>query len=224
MLISLQKNFLFIHVPKTAGSSLHHILEPYSQQNNRTLVRRLMNHLPLRQDISKAYFRQHAKCDLLQRQIAPKVFNSLHKFAAVRNPYDHMVSYYKFIQQNRQGSWYKKAQNWSFSDAVSYFEKRNNIQPVNQTSWLVDRNGEFIVDRILFFESISEDFHKLADFLELEGSHKMPHHNVTIRSDYRDYYNNDLKLRVEALYKSDFDNFGYQFDSPSPTTSPLKQV
>lgn len=224
MLISLKWNFLFVHVPKTAGSSLHNLLAPHAQKKNRTLPRRIISHLPLYEDPSKAYFRVHTKALDFQKKISPETFARLHKFAAVRNPYDQMVSYFRFMQRNTGSKQYAEAQNWCFADAVSYFERKNRRKPINQTSWLIGNNGECLVDRIMFFENIANDVSELRSFLGLDTMGDFPHYNATSRGHYRDYYDDKLKRRVERLYEADFDYFGYTFHKSSPTKNRLIKV
>jgi hypothetical protein len=221
MLISQSKNFLFIHVPKTAGSSMSKLLTPYAIPSNRRLTRRLVSHLPVRENIEHAYFRQHSKGLTFKKKIKPSVFESLHKFAVVRNPYDHMVSYFGFTKKHTGGRLYKEAQSWTFSDCISYFEGKDKRFASNQSSWLTDKDGKFLVDRILFFEHLEADFTALAKHLQLEEGVTLPRINTTKRTDYRDYYDDDLKRRVEELYAPDFENFGYEFESALPTKYPF---
>ena len=92
-------------------------------------------------------------------------------------------------------------------------------------SWLVDKKGAFLVDRIMFFEHIEADFSDLAAHLGLSKDVKLPHVNITKRTDYRDYYDDDnLKRRVEALYAPDFEAFGYEFDAPFPKKYPFTEL
>lgn len=221
MLISLENNFLFVHIPKTAGSSLHQALRPYAQNKNRTPWRRIISHLPVHEDTSKAYFRTHMKALEFQKKIAPETFFRLHKFATVRNPYDQMVSYFRFIQRNQNSKQHQDAQKWCFADAVSYFERKNRRRPINQSSWLIGKNGECIVDRIMFFETITKDVSDLTAFLGLNTTAELPHINTTTRGHYRDYYDDNLKRRVEKLYEADFEHFGYTFDKSLPTKNQL---
>jgi hypothetical protein len=221
MHISSSKNFLFIHVPKTAGSSMSKLLKPHSIPSNRRLTRRFISHLPFKEDIQHAYFRQHSKGTTFQSKINSDVFTNLHKFAVVRNPYDHMVSYFGFHKKHTGGRLYKEAQSWSLGDCISYFEEKNKRFASNQSSWLTDADGAFLVDRILFFEHLEKDFADLANYLDLGEEAKLPRINTTKRTDYRDYYDSDLKRRVENLYAPDFDNFGYEFDTPFPTKCPV---
>ena len=59
MILSTSHNFLFVHVPKTAGTAMTAALEPFAVTGTRTAWRRLMRRLPLREAPEKAYFRKH---------------------------------------------------------------------------------------------------------------------------------------------------------------------
>ncbi|MFT5869946.1 MAG: hypothetical protein ACI8TF_002059 [Paracoccaceae bacterium] len=48
MLIFLKRKFLFVPIPKTAGTLLRTVLDPFCLPRNRTLVRRALWWLPQR--------------------------------------------------------------------------------------------------------------------------------------------------------------------------------
>ena len=50
MLISHSHQFIFVHISKTAGTSLRRVLDPYCSQPPRVGVRKLLSHLPVRED------------------------------------------------------------------------------------------------------------------------------------------------------------------------------
>lgn len=221
MLISTRKNFLFIHIPKTAGYSLYKTLSPYGFESNRTPVRRITSWLPFKENPELAYFRGHSTAEVFRRKLDKDMFLRLHKFAVVRNPYDHAVSNYVFTQNNPKSRRNHAAQNWSFSRFLSYYERKTRIMPRHQSAWLVDRSGKIQVDQILFFENLKQDFDDLAGKLGLTGEIELLHDNKSPRSDYREYYTADLKHRVERLYAPDFEFFGYDFEVGLPTRNPL---
>ena len=220
MLISKSKNFLFIHIPKTAGTSITEVLSSYSIPKNKNLVRKFSSYLPIKEDFDKAYFRAHPKAISIYKKIGKKEFDKFFKFAVVRNPYDHAVSYYHFLKKNPSSRRHSEAKKWTFEDAVSYLERKNKILPINQTSWLVNERGEFIVDKILFFENIATEIEKLFNFLKVDTS-TIPHSNSTKRDMFNTYYNEELKSRVKSLYARDFDHFGYCFERNEASTSPI---
>ncbi|NRB18983.1 MAG: sulfotransferase family 2 domain-containing protein [Rhodobacteraceae bacterium] len=221
MPISLSKNFLFVHIPKTAGSTVHAALRPYCVSQNRTLLRRAVSWLPVKENPEKAYIRGHSTSATIRSKLDTALFQRLHKFAIVRNPYDHAVSSYVFTQANLHSRRHKDAQSWSFSDFLSYLERKDRIMPRNQTAWLVNRAGDLLVDRLLFQEELDHGFAQLCGFLDIPHEGTLPRVNVTKRKDYRTYYSADSKRRVEALYARDFDLFGYDFEVGKPVRNPL---
>lgn len=221
MLYSPQKNFLFVHIPKTAGNSLHRVLLPYSNGLNRTLYRRAMSWLPVRENPDKAYFRGHSTSENIRRKMPAELFRKLHKFAVVRNPYDHAVSSYVFTQNNPQSRNNEVSKTWDFSQFLDYFERKNKIMPRYQSAWITDPAGIIQLDRIMFLENLKQDFDDLSEFLGLTGEIELLHVNKSPRKDYRDYYDDALKQRVEKLYAPDFDNFGYDFTSGLATRNPI---
>jgi len=221
MPISLSKNFLFVHIPKTAGSTVHIALRPYCVNRNRTLFRRAISWLPVKENPEKAYIRGHSTSEVFRTKLDPALFQKLHKFAIVRNPYDHAVSSYVFTQTNTHGRRYKDAQNWSFADFLSYLERKDRIMPRNQSAWLVNRRGDLQVDRILFSEDLDRGFAQLCAFLDIDYEGSLPRVNVMKRKDYREYYSDELRQRVDVLYKRDFDLFGYDFETGKPMRNPL---
>ena len=48
MLIFPERKFIFVHIPKTAGTLLRTVLDPFSLPRNRTFVRRALWWLPQR--------------------------------------------------------------------------------------------------------------------------------------------------------------------------------
>ena len=94
MLLSTSHNFIFLHVPKTAGSSLHRVLEPYARTSTRTLWRSFSRRLPVTESPERAHFRIHATAAEIRAELSPAVYDSFLSFAVVRNPFDHAVSHF----------------------------------------------------------------------------------------------------------------------------------
>lgn len=93
-MISLQKKFIFIHAPKTAGNSIQRVLEPYSEdkiiKNHRLHdgVERFELHSPYAPSGKHATLREY------RARIDPDLYSGLFKFCCARNPWDRAISYY----------------------------------------------------------------------------------------------------------------------------------
>lgn len=211
MLLSLEKNFIFIHVPKTAGSSITRALRPWCLKPKRTQWRRLLSHLPVRESPEKAVLRQHDKADWVRRKLPDPLYDSAYKFAVVRNPFDLAVSNYHHLRRSTTRHRRHQAQNWDFRTFLRYLERKNRFARVDQTSWISDRRGNLIVDEVLRFETLTDEFNMVVERLGLPGETKLPLTNASAPFDYRTHYDDEARSIVQRLYSRDFERFGYAF-------------
>ncbi|MEZ5714678.1 MAG: sulfotransferase family 2 domain-containing protein [Paracoccaceae bacterium] len=99
MLISHSHRFVFVHIPKTAGTSLAQVLTPYCQEAPGTRARRIARKLGLRQDPARAFFRSHDTAAHVLRAFGPERFAGYRVFSVIRNPFDHAVSHYTYLRE-----------------------------------------------------------------------------------------------------------------------------
>ena len=102
-----------------------------------------------------------------------------------------------------------------------FFHFNKNIEPIGlynvmgmnqanpQADWIVDQNGQIIVDYLGRFENLVEDFNNLCDIIGI--SEKLPQLRTSQHRDYRTYYNDKTKRIVEEIYKKDIEIFNYEF-------------
>lgn len=211
MLLSLQKKFIFIHIPKTAGTSIMLALRPWSlPQAKKSQWRRLLSHLPVKEAVDKAFFRQHVKAARLRQKLPDGIYDSAYKFAVVRNPFDLVVSTYHFRRKVPTTRRHQQVLNWDFPTFVRYLEHRARLQRIDQTSWLTDRSGELIVDEVLRFESLADGFNQLMAKLDIPDA-MLPKVNTTVHDTYSAYYDDASKAIVQRIYARDFERWGYSF-------------
>ncbi|GLS40099.1 hypothetical protein GCM10010869_56960 [Mesorhizobium tianshanense] len=211
MLLSLEKNFLFIHIPKTAGSSVTRALGPWCVKPQRTQWRRLLSHLPVPEKPQNAFLRQHDKASWAKRKLPAEIYDSAYKFAVVRNPFELAVSSYYFRKEHLSGRRRNRARVLDFKTFLRYLERKNRFVRVDQTSWISDRHGNLIIDEVLRFETLAEQFNALVERLGLPGEVKLPRTNVNAPYDYRAVYDDEAKSIVRRLFFRDFERFGYEF-------------
>ena len=144
-------------------------------------------------------------------------FAEYFKFCFVRNPYDRLYSSYKFLERGgvniHDANAFQKhlIRYKDFEDFVlhglSYNLLDEIIHFIPQTIFICDQKDVILVDFIGRFESLEEDFLKLADKLSLDIA--LPHLNSTNKISYRDIYTEDMMIKVKEIYKRDFDILGY---------------
>src|SRR6266853_2331973 len=91
-MISFQKQFLFVHIPKTAGNSIQSILRDYSEDEIVALRGEQdgIERFGLRNP--KYKIRKHSTLAEYRAALEKERFHGLYKFTCVRNPWDGMVS------------------------------------------------------------------------------------------------------------------------------------
>ena len=212
MLISHKKKFIFVHVPKSAGSSLTSALKPVCHKPEEESINRLLSKIGINKNwigphLNARYGRIHTKARQMKFIYPAKVFNDYYKFAFVRNPWDAMVSYYHFLCSKPDTHRYKKIRSLDgFKQYLEYEIKRNKY---HQYKYLTDANGELLVDYVGRFETLNEDFEKICNKINVSAS--IPHHNKSTHKNYQSYYNEETKQMVSEHWATDIKMFNYNF-------------
>jgi hypothetical protein len=184
-----KKDFVFIHIPKTAGTSITKIIgEPFQKHNTAKVV-----------------------IDTIGR----KQWENAYKFSVVRNPWDKVHSWYKFRVMHDQSK--MKSRPISFKDWVActygepkdpyYYYRAREFMP--QVEWWKNENDVIEMDRIIRFENLAEEFNEVANIVGIES--KLPHINKTESTNYRDHYDEETKKIIEDWFREDIEMFGYKF-------------
>jgi Sulfotransferase family len=207
-------NILFVHIPKTAGTSIHATLAAV----DRTARTGVYNY-----DLEKLLYthpgNKHLKAYQWRRIIGKHSFRKIIKFTIVRNPWDLMVSSYEWWRQkaNRFPALYQLStcvQCMSFAEFLRSDVGSNRIAewPGEFRDWYQYR-GVDIVDTILKFEDLDEAIPTFLRNRSLSMSYELqlPHMNITLRKSYRKYYDErDVKL-VGDRFEYDISRFNYSF-------------
>ncbi len=215
MLISTSHKFIFVHVPKSAGSSLTAVLQPYCLPKNRTLWRRLSSFLPFREKVEKVYFRQHDTAEKIRAKLGPEVFDEFTSFAIVRNPFDHAVSLFEFLKMQTARNSGRVAAELNFKEFMQLRSKpqrfaleESPVKMADQASRLVDKHGKIIVTNVLHLENLAQEFPQLCAKLGLPPL-EMAVKNASKRNAITQYYDATTMSLVQRHYARDFALFGY---------------
>lgn len=219
MPINSNHKIIFIHVPKTGGTSIEQILEMMSPDAFLTYKpsRNTYSLLPLDKFTSDEYRLcasknlQHFTLRELQKVLDPQIYKEYKKISVVRNPYERLVSEFAYSQKtiNRHHNFdmfVKKnlahpqyLRNWLFDGHLE-----------TQTSFLINEENNFnSIDKIYRYENLQDC---LKDLNSLTGKNTYPHLYKSAHQPYQEYYTQYLQELVYNFYKEDFINFNYSFE------------
>jgi hypothetical protein len=196
----LSARIVFVHVPKAAGTSINHAL--YGR------------------------FMGHARaCEI--RKWGSAALNALPSFAVTRNPWDRLVSAYRFAKRGHGiGGAYQAAANSpdqydrpefeSFPLFVKEWLANKNVSKLDgifqpQSLFVCSASGTILVDHVGSLDNLrpTEDF--IRSHLRNAPSIGFSNRSGQ-RIDYRCYYTDDLAEIVARIYRNDIELFGYRFD------------
>lgn len=192
IVISKENKFIFIHIPKTGGTSVEHFL----------LNRESVSHpLSPREKIefsTGTQLMQHKKLNQFSIRHQKEYFC----FCFVRNPWDKVVSDYIWIKKH------KRFGGLNFLDFVN--------DPVGYSCFAGhgDEQVSFINENINYigrFENLQKDFDIICEKAKIDKG-ILPVLNQSARSkNYRSMYNNQARYKIEEKFWKDIDRFNYSF-------------
>ena len=200
-MISFQKRFLFVHIPKTAGNSIQSVLRDYSEDQLVALRMEQdgIERFGLRNP--KYRIKKHSTLREYREALSDEQFRNLYKFTCVRNPWDRMVSYYFTPTQNLE-TWSRKKFRGIISKALSvpdYLRLDNEQDPFAN------------IDYIMRFENLTDDFRMVCGRLHISPP-PLPQLNRSTRTHYSKYYDDELRELVRARFAAEIKRFGYTFE------------
>lgn len=179
-------NLTFIHVPKSAGSSVVSWMKVNFPEHERV--------------------QGHPSLPMVRQYWDVK-----RSFAIVRNPWSRFVSMYFYLKQ--YGFYWKENNitceddfpSWNdFIEKMDYTTASWNTLSTNQAAWL-----EGGVDFLFKAETLSDDFIAIQNLLNCHAP--LPYINTSAHDDYRMYYSESQRNRIAKVFEQDIDLYRYAF-------------
>lgn len=212
-MISLQKNFLFIHIPKTGGNSLSSALLRYSEDELMTSVWHQDG--VDRFDINNPGYGTHKHSILAEYRAAlpEDLYAGLFKFSVLRNPWERVISAYfsphQVLSLQIRGGWNRKRfLELLKSGRLIARPLRHFITTIPSPEGTTALDSE--LDFLLRYEHIEADFAELCDRIEVPRI-ALPRLNASDRKPYTHYYDAELREIVGQRYAEEIAFGGYEF-------------
>ena len=203
MPISYKHKAIFVHIPKTAGTSIERAMDI------KALDKEAYRHRDEFMIDGVKYALQHYTAEMLMQEdkVSP-YWDSYFKFAFVRHPYTRVLSEYFWVKgKKNQGLEFDRH---DFKDHLkSYYANLNTDHKLSQTQYLYSSSGTLLVNRVFKFEQIKTSFRVLSNRLKLKSEleHAQKSSNSTSYTSKLDSVDKDF---IYKLYKKDFENFNYK--------------
>ena len=217
MLLSHSKQFLFVHIAKTGGTSVRAALSKYRWGHRYSVPQFICNKMSqLTEHKIGSRFPRHSRIIAAKEMLPEAYFNQLFKFAVVRNPWDLQVSSYHHIKRERPAVMhgnndFESFMKWKFDDSRPY-QYHINTSLQLQTDYLIDLHGLLLTDFIGRYEQLDSDFEHICNRLALTNI-ALPHRRkANNRDDYRRYYNSALIDLVATHFEKDIALLNYTFE------------
>ena len=197
MVVCHTRKIIFIHIPKTAGSSIEHLLRDEGKYE--------LDFIGVRNGRST-----HHYMGIELKIILKELYQTYYKFSFVRNPYDKLISEYFWCRINNVGYKFNK----TFDEFLDYVEdvikNKNFFKPIENDHFIPQYsflffNNKLLVNNIFKYEDIETVAPLIKKKLKIKTS--LQHLNKSAKNEIT--LTQEQKDRIYNLYKIDFETFNY---------------
>ncbi|RBW46957.1 hypothetical protein DS885_05470 [Psychromonas sp. B3M02] len=217
-IINNSKQFVFVHVPKAAGTSVTNVLAKYTTYKDLEI-----GGTHFGESIQPAYKNRfglckHSAASNIRNVIGQDAWDNMYKFSIVRNPYDRVISTYKFLLKWGGTPAPIKEKLESFKDINEYvlssmWEDSDGPDSIfrPQVFWLTDVNdrNKVIVDYVGKLETLDEDLARIMS--QIEGVSVDVNESPQLNKTEGSYKLNEKAIeKINSFYARDFAFLGYK--------------
>lgn len=215
MIISHGRKYIFVHIPKTGGTSLSLALEDKAMKDD-ILIGDTPKATKRRKRIKtlKASGRlwKHSRLSDMYGLVTQDQIQDYFVFTIVRNPWDRIVSYYHWLKAQRfEHPAVTYAKQMSFTEFLTHPAVQQSMANHDAHHYVSDAKGNAQCDLYLRQECLQDDMIALQNHLGLKLA-PLNHTNQSNRErDYKSYYTTQTRDVIYKLYADDIEKFHYRF-------------
>ena len=192
MIISEHSRVVFFHIPKTAGIAIRYFM---------------LEHLG-------GFILTRSQRDI-QVGGLPEKYREFFKFTVVRNPYDRLWGWYRYLCREPKHNLHSFACGHSFSEYIEHLAKPP--EGMQQAELAGGFQFDFIqkmgpLNAILRFENLEQEFHALSFVPDDVRLSKANHYPAKIT--WQEAYDFDSAMRTQEVYRKDFLELDYSSSHP----------
>ncbi|MEZ5768502.1 MAG: sulfotransferase family 2 domain-containing protein [Paracoccaceae bacterium] len=215
MILSRGRRYIFVHAPKTGGTSLALALEARAMADDVMLgdtPKAKKRRRRLEGVKSSGRLWKHAMLTDLYGLVTQAEIEDFFVFTLVRNPWDRVVSYYHWLRDQRfDHPAVTLARSQDFAGFLRQPEVTDSLRAQPFGRYVVDAAGVDRANLYIRLEHLAEDLAPLEAHLGFRLG-DIPRVNLSNRDrDWRRYYGDSEAEIVRELCETDIKRFGYAF-------------
>lgn len=207
-MISTEKKIIFIHIPKTGGSSIEVALKNIFDEkiirngNSTRVLDTIKNPIPNSYNSFK-----HATASELIKQYGKNKFNDYHSFAVIRNPWDRLLSLYHW---SYGGTYNKKKFLNMIPKKINNMKSKRVVWSLNR--YVCDNKDNIIIDTLLDFDNLQHEFSSLMKKLNI-GEYELGHINKgRNKKNFREVMDQETIDLISTNYKNEINMFWGEYE------------
>ncbi len=214
MIISHGRRYIFVHIPKTGGTSMALALEGRAMKDDLMLgdtPKARKRRRRLRGMRARGRLWKHATLADIDGLISPEQARDYFTFTLVRNPWDRVLSYYSWLRSQSFDHYaVRTAKARDFDGFVRDGRIAASLRAHPYGSYLRDADGVERADLFIRLEHLAQDIAPLEAHLGF--SLALGHENRSRRvGNYRAAYGAQTREIVAQICAEDIKRFGYRF-------------
>ena len=238
MIVSHDKSFIYVAIPKTGSRTIQEFFRPYA--NLLAVGSSTNNHITIHKIIELEKFNQDLTSNLINHDIPYTLI------ANMRNPWERTVSFFEYVRKyqntittsvtykhlgillnNTSGT--KDIIKLIFTKDIDYQKnwfKKHNIE--KECIWSLESYFQYQTQKysymedylnyskykektyIIRFENLQEDLDIICDKIGIPKQ-ELPHKNKSKHKHYTEYFDEETKQIIEEKYAKDIDFVKYEF-------------
>jgi hypothetical protein len=219
MIISRGRKYIFVHIPKTGGTSMALALEDRAMADDIMFgdtPKAMKRRRKARAFQARGRLWKHSTLQDIEGVVTAQEMDEMFVFTMVRNPWDRMVSYYHWLKtQNFDHPFVHLAKSSDFGTFIMDANMSHATKMSPAESYVTRRDGQVCGDLFIRLEHLQEDCTALEAHLGFELT--LPQANASRRDEaYQHYYTPTTRDHVAQICARDIAQFGYTFDEATP--------
>jgi len=217
MIISPGRNYIFVHIPKTGGTSLATALEARAMADDILIgdtpkAQRRKRRLQGAQSAGRLW--KHSTLRDIAGLVSDDFIAGATVFTLVRNPWDRMVSYYHWLrEQSFDHPAVALSQRHTFSGFLRHPSTAAALRRTPYRSYVTDQAGVMRASHFIRLEHLAADLAPVQAKLGL--ALEIPHINASTRTGtYQSHYSDSDSSYLADICAEDIEFFGYMFNKP----------